>query len=159
MATTTKLEVTVLSDLEVQMKRVFDAPRDLVFEAHTSCEHVSRWWGRRGSTLSVCEMDFRPGGKWRFVERHGDEEFGFRGEYLEIARPERIVQTFEFEGMEGHIVTDTLTLSEQDGKTLAITVSRFATKEDRDGMLESGMEDGAGETWDRLDEYLQTLKK
>jgi uncharacterized protein YndB with AHSA1/START domain len=154
-----RLTLTFPSDLEICMTRVFDAPRELVFEAHTSCDHVSRWWGRRESELAVCDMDFRPGGAWRFVEREKDgAEYGFRGEFREIVRPERIVQTFEFEGMPGHISVDTMTLEERDGKTLLTTTSLFASKEDRDGMVASGMEGGANETWDRLAEYLEVLR-
>ena len=138
--------------------REIDAPRRLVFEAHTKCEHIKHWWGPRGSTLSVCEMDFRPGGAWRFVEREGDgQDYAFRGVYREIVPPERIVQTFEFEGMPGHVSVETLTLVERDGKTTLTTRSVFETKEDRDGMLQSGMETGAAETWERLAEYLGTI--
>jgi uncharacterized protein YndB with AHSA1/START domain len=155
----TALEVTLPSDREIMMTRVFDAPLDLVFEAHTSCEHIEKWWGRRGSTLAVCELDFRPGGKWRFVERSADgDEHGFRGEYREIQRPERIVWNFEYEGMPGHISVETMTLTEREGKTTLTAVSRFDSVEDRDGMLRSGMEVGANETWDRLAEYLAAMK-
>ena len=154
-----KLEVTTPSDREIVMTRVVDAPRDLVFEAHTSCEHMSNWWGPRRYEIASCEIDFRPGGAWRIAHRLPDleEEHGFRGEYREIVRPERIVWTFEWEGLPGHISVDTLTLEEEDGKTLLTATSMFDSVEDRDGMLRSGMEEGAAETWDRLEEYLQTL--
>src|SRR5262245_33172560 len=79
------LTVTLPSDLEIKMVRVFDAPRALVFEAHTTCEHVKHWWGR-GNPLD-CEMDFRPGGSYRFVEHAPDGQYAFRGEYLEIRAP------------------------------------------------------------------------
>jgi uncharacterized protein YndB with AHSA1/START domain len=151
-------KLTVVADPQqptIVMTRVFDAPRRLVFETHTSPEHVRHWWGRRGSTLPVCEMDFRPGGAWRFVERHPDgQEYAFRGEYREIVPPERIVWTFEFEGMPGHVSVETLTLIERDGRTTLRSRSLFDTLEDRDGMLQSGMEAGAAETMDRLAEYL-----
>ncbi len=141
------------------MTRVFDAPRDLVFEAHTSCEHMSRWWGPRKYEVVSCEIDFRPGGKWRIVHRDPDGvEYAFHGEYREIVRPDRIVWTFEFEGMPGHVSVETLTLEEHDGKTTFTGTSVFDSVEDRDGMLESGMESGAAETMDRLDEYLEVLK-
>jgi uncharacterized protein YndB with AHSA1/START domain len=154
-----KLEVTTPSDKEIRMTRVVDAPRDLVFEAHSSCEHMSNWWGPRKYEFASCELDFRPGGKWRIVHRaEGEEDQGFRGEFREIVRPERIVWTFEWEGMPGHISVDTLTLEELDGKTRITANSVFDTVEDRDGMLQSGMEEGAAETYDRLDEYLEKLK-
>jgi uncharacterized protein YndB with AHSA1/START domain len=151
--------VTTPSDREIVMTRVLDAPRDLVFEAHTSCEHMSHWWGPRKYEIASCEMDFRPGGTWRIVHRGpGGEEYGFRGEFREIVRPERITWTFEWEGMPGHVSVDTLTLEEQDGKTTLMSISVFDSVEDRNGMLESGMESGAAETYDRLDEYLEVLK-
>src|ERR671919_13844 len=155
-----KLKVTTPSDKEIAMSRVFDAPRDLVFEAHTSCEHLSNWWGPRKYEIVSCEIDFRPGGAWRIVHRGPDgEEYGFRGEYREIVPPERIVWTFEFEGMPGQVTEETMTLEEHDGKTTFTTKSVFDSVEARDGMLESGMESGAAETMDRLDEYLEGLKE
>ena len=154
-----ELKVTTPSDREIVMTRVFDAPRELVFEAHSSCEHMSNWWGPRQYEVTSCEIDFRPGGKWRMVHRGPDgEEYGFHGEYREIVPPERIVWTFEFEGMPGHVSVETLSLEEQDGKTTLTSTSVFDTVEDRDGMIESGMESGAAESMDRLDEYLETLK-
>ena len=153
-----ELTVTTPSDREIVMTRIFDAPRDLVFEAHTSCEHMSRWWGPRRYQISSCQIDFRPGGAWRIVQRGPDGgEHGFRGEFREIVRPERIVWTFEYEGMPGHVSVDTLTLEEQGGKTTLTAISVFDTVQDRDGMLQSGMQEGAAETWDRLDEYLTVL--
>ena len=153
-----KLTVTTPSDREIKMTRVFDAPRDLVFEAHTSCEHTKNWWGPRRYEIAECDIDFREGGKWRMVHRGDDGEFVFQGEYKEIVRPERITWTFEWMGLPGHISMDTLTLEETDGKTTLTATSRFDTVEDRDGMLESGMEEGAAEGFDRLEEYLETLK-
>ena len=119
-----QLMVTTPSDREIVTTRVFDAPRDLVFEAHSSCEHMSRWWGPRKYEVSSCEMDFRPGGAWRIVHRGPEgEEHGFRGEFREIVRPERIVWTFEYEGMPGHLSVQTLSFEEHDGvTTLTATV-------------------------------------
>jgi uncharacterized protein YndB with AHSA1/START domain len=154
------LKVTTPTEREIVMTRVFDAPRDLVFEAHSSCEHMSNWWGPRAYKFVSCEFDFRPGGTWRIVHGGPDgEEYGFRGEFREIVRPERIVWTFEFEGMPGHVSVETLTLDEHDGKTTLTGTSVFDSVEDRDGMLESGMESGASESMDRLDEYLEVLKQ
>ncbi len=153
-----KLTLTLPSDREIVMTRVFDAPRELVFEAHSKCEHLEKWWGPRRYTLSVCEIDFRPGGAYRFVHRGPDgEEHGFRGEFREIVPPERIVWTFEYEGMPGHVSVQTLTLVEEDGKTTLTATARFDSVEDRDGMLQSGMEEGTRETWDRLAEYLRSM--
>jgi len=154
-----KLEVTTPSDTEIRMTRVFDAPRDLVFEAHTSAEHMSNWWGPRKYEVISADYDFRPGGKWRIAHRGpGGDEHGFRGEFREIVPPECIVWTFEYEGAPGQIAIETMTLEEHDGKTTLTVVSDAGTKEARDAVLESGMQEGAAETYDRLDEYLDKLK-
>jgi uncharacterized protein YndB with AHSA1/START domain len=158
-ASDSKLEVTTPSDREIVMTRVFDAPRDLVFEAHTSCEHMSNWWGPRKYEFASCEMDFRPGGKWRIVHRGPDgEEYGFHGEFREIVPPERITWTFEFEGWPGQVSMETLELEEHDGKTTITATSVYDSVEARDAMIESGMESGAAESYDRLDEYLEVLR-
>jgi len=150
--------VELPSDREIVMTRVINAPRRLVFEAVSKCEHLKHWWGPRRHTMSSCELDFRPGGKWRFVLKGPNgREYGFRGEIREIVPPERVVQTFEFEGLPGHISVDTLTLTEKDGKTTWHARSVYASVEDRDGMLTSGMEEGANETMDRLDEFLAKM--
>jgi uncharacterized protein YndB with AHSA1/START domain len=147
--------LTTPSDREIVMSRIFDAPRERVFAAYTVPQAVPRWWGLRSMTTIVHTMDVRPGGRWRFVQRGEDgSEYAFHGEYLEVVPPERLVSTFEFEGMPGHVVTDSATFEEHDGKTTVTVTSVFASVEDRDGMLQSGMESGATETWDRLEEYL-----
>ena len=159
MATTgTRLKTTLPSNLEIMLTREFDAPRELVFKAFTDPELIPRWWGLRNSTTIVNTMEVRPGGAWRYISRgQNGEEYAFRGEYLEVVPPERIVQTFEFEPMPGHIVTDSATFEERDGKTILTSTSTFDTKEERDGMIETGMEGGAAESYDRLEELLATL--
>ena len=160
MATKHQMTVETPSDTEILITRMFDAPRDLVFEAHSSCEHMRNWWGPRRYEVAECEIDFRPGGKWHILHR-GDEsgqDHPFYGEFREIVPPERIVWTFEWGGAPGHVSVETLTLEERDGGTLLKGVSVFDSKEDRDGMLQSGMEEGAAETYDRLDEYLEELR-
>jgi uncharacterized protein YndB with AHSA1/START domain len=155
-----KVTVTTPSDREIVMTREFDAPRDLVFEAHTSCEHMSRWWGPRKYDVAKCDIDFRPGGTWQVVHRSAEgEEHTFRGEFREIVRPERITWTFEWMGLPGHISVETVTFEEHEGKTTLTARSLYDTVEDRDGMLQSGATEGAAETWERLDEYLEELKK
>lgn len=152
-----RLTVSTPSDTEIVLTRVFDAPRELVFEAHSRCEHLRRWWGR-GNPLD-CELDFRPGGTYRFVEHAPDgEQYAFRGEYREIVAPERIVQTFEFEGMPGHVSVETLVFEEHDGKTTLTGTSVFASVADRDGMLNSGMAEGAAQSLDQLAELLASLR-
>lgn len=150
------IDVTTPSDTEIQMTRVFDAPRELVFAAHTQAEHLRHWWGR-GNPLDV-EIDFRVGGTYRFVEHADGGTHAFRGEFREIVVPERIVQTFEYEGMPGHIAVETLVLEERDGTTIVTGTTRFSTREDRDGMLESGMAAGATQSYLALDAHLSTLR-
>ena len=152
------LTVTTPSDREIVMTREFDAPRELVFDAHRKPEHMARWWGPRGYEMRVSEMDFRPGGSYRFVHTAPDgAEYGFKGEYREIVPPERIVWTFEFEGMPGQVSVGTLTLAEEDGKTILTSTSVFDSVEERDAMLATGMESGAAESYDRLAELLEDL--
>jgi uncharacterized protein YndB with AHSA1/START domain len=147
--------VTTPSDREIVTERVFDAPRDRVFAAYTDPELIPQWWGPRGTTTIVDQMDVRPGGAWRFVARDSDgSETAFRGTYREVTPPERIVQTFEWEGMPGHVLVETATFEDLGGRTRVRTNSLFHTSEERDGMLESGMERGLTETHDRLAELL-----
>jgi len=140
------------------MTRVFDAPRELVYQAHTDPKHIAQWWGPRGQTTTVETMDVRPGGAWRFVQHDPEgNEYAFRGEFREVVPPERLVFTFEYEGMPGHILRQTITFDEHDGKTTVSSTALFDSVADRDGMLESGMESGATESWDRLAELLNQL--
>ena len=153
-----KMSVSVKSDLEVELTREFNAPRRLVFEAHSKPEHMQRWWGPRDTTMVSCEMDFRVGGKYRYVLRKANgKEYAFRGEFLEIVPPERLVQTFEFEGMPGEVSVETLMFEERDGRTTIRSTNRSSSIEARDAMLQSGMEKGAAETYDRLEELLRTI--
>jgi uncharacterized protein YndB with AHSA1/START domain len=140
---------------QIVLTRSFDAPRDLVFKAFTDPEAVASWWGQRDSDTVVDELEARPGGRWRFVERSGDgNEHGFHGVYHDAVAPERIVYTFEWEGLPGHVLLETVTFEEQDGRTRMTDTSVFQSVSDRDGMLQSGMESGAAESFDRLDEFL-----
>jgi uncharacterized protein YndB with AHSA1/START domain len=150
--------VTTPTEREIRIERVFDAPRDRVFAVYTDPELIPEWWGPRGTTTIVDRMDVRPGGGWRFVMRGPDgSESGFRGTYREVTPPERIVQTFEWEGMPGHVSVETATLEDLGDRTKVTTTSIFHTTEERDGMLASGMEGGLNETYARLDELLARL--
>jgi uncharacterized protein YndB with AHSA1/START domain len=140
---------------EIIITRSFDAPRELVFNAFTEPDAIRRWWGQRDNETVVDALEARAGGRWRFVQRDKDgNEFSFHGVFHEVTAPERIVWTFEFEGMPGHVLLETVTFEEQDGKTHMVDSSVFQSVTDRDGMLQSGMESGAAESFDRLDEYL-----
>ncbi len=160
MATASKfdMKVRVLSDTELQITREFAAPRDLVFKAMTDPALLARWWGPRKYETIVDHMDVRPGGTWRMRNRAADGgEHAFRGEFREVVPPERIVWTFEYEPLPGHISVETMTLTERDGRTLLTVRDQFASKEDLDGMVESGMESGARESYERLNELLAEL--
>ena len=149
------LDVKAQGEREIVLTRQFDAPRAAVWNALSRPELLKRWWGLRADEMMTCEMDFRVGGGYRFVVNGPQGQHGFRGEYCEIVPDERLVQTFEWEGMPGHVSRETLTLDEQDGQTTMIIRCLFDTPEDRDGMLGSGMEAGAGESYDRLEALLQ----
>jgi uncharacterized protein YndB with AHSA1/START domain len=119
---------------------------------------VRHWYGPRRLTMTVCEIDLRVGGSWRYVVRDPDgNEFGFSGVYREIVPPERLVTTEGFEGMPGHDYIATLTLDEHDGKTTLTNTLLYQSVEDRTGHIQSGMEPGMRETLDRLAELLATL--
>lgn len=154
-----RLTLTLPSDTEIVMTRVFDAPRRLVFEAHSKCEHVQHWWGRRVDSMTSCKMDFRPGGAWRYVLRDDTgQEYAFSGEFHEIVAPERFVWTFTYEGAPGEPCVEEYRFVERDGRTTLTSRGVFASKADRDAMIQTGMETGAAEMWDRLAEYLPTLR-
>jgi uncharacterized protein YndB with AHSA1/START domain len=144
---------------EIIMSRVFDAPRELVFKVMTDPKYIPQWWGKRDQATIVDKMDVRAGGLWRYVQSDPQgNEFAFHGVYHSITAPERVVDTFEFEGMPGHVMLETLTLEAQaDGKTKLTVSSVFQSVVDRDGMLSSGMEEGAEESYDRLGELLAKL--
>jgi uncharacterized protein YndB with AHSA1/START domain len=142
------------SDREILITRMFDAPRELVFRAHTDPALIPRWWGPRSTTTIVDKMDVRPGGKYRFVHRTQDgREYVFCGEFREIAPPERLVQTSEIEGAPGSVL-ETITFEEHGGKTTLTILDVCSTVEERDAILASGMEEGLSESYDRLAELL-----
>lgn len=143
---------------DIVITRVFDAPRDIVFKAVTDPNLIPAWWGPRSTTIEVDAMDVQPGGRWRFV--HRDESggaYGFHGVYHDVAAPERIVQTFEFEGAPGHVVLETLTLEDVGGRTRYTAQAVHQSVESRDAAVRSGMEAGARETVDRLAELVASL--
>jgi uncharacterized protein YndB with AHSA1/START domain len=150
--------LTTPTDREIHVERVFDAPRERVFAAFTDPNLIPEWWGPRDTTTVVDQMDVRPGGSWRFVVRNSDgSETGFRGTYREITPPERIVQTFEWEGMPGYVSVETATFEDLGERTKLTATTLFHTTEERDGMLASGMERGMNESYARLDELLARL--
>jgi uncharacterized protein YndB with AHSA1/START domain len=161
-ATVGNLKVEAPEDRpETIMSRTFDAPRDLVFKAHSSCEHVSKWWGPRRHSFASCEMDFVEGGAWRYVLRDADgSEYPFKGEFLEIQAPERLTWTFIFdvEPFNEHAGVETMIFSEEDGQTTLTVTSVYPSIEIRDAVVSTGMVEGAAETYERLEEYAATLR-
>jgi uncharacterized protein YndB with AHSA1/START domain len=151
--------VTTPSDREIIVTRVFNAPRSLVFEAWTNPKYLPHWMlGPDGWTMPVCEIDLRPGGSWHFVWRHSNgKEMEMRGEYREVAPPERLVST-ESWGPGWPDTLNTLELSEDTGKTIATITLLYASKEARDAALNTGMKKGMAISYDRLEAYLKSLK-
>jgi uncharacterized protein YndB with AHSA1/START domain len=148
-------KVTTPADREIVLTRVFDAPRALVIEAMTRPEHVRRWWGILDDRYSVpiCEIDFRIGGKWRFVGRgpHGEGP-AFYGVYREIALPDRIVFTEIFAPFPDVESVVTSVFTEEHGKTRMTVTCEYPSREVRDMVISTGMEKGAGISYDRLEE-------
>jgi uncharacterized protein YndB with AHSA1/START domain len=150
-------DVATPSDLETQVTRVFDAPPRLVFECYTNPEHVSKWLlGPPGWSMPVCNIDLRVGGRYEYVWRNDTSgaQFGARGEYLEVAVPERIVHRERMDGADGEALV-TVAFTPKGERTTLTTTIRFETKEARDGALESGMTGGMSASYDRLDEFMQ----
>lgn len=142
----------------IVMTRDFNAPRELVFRAYTDPTLIPQWWGPKSVTTTVDRMEVKKGGIWRYVQREANgSEYAFNGVFHEIVTPERIVQTFEFEPMAGHVLLETLTFEERNGKTTVNDLSVFQSVEDRNGMIQSGMESGSEESWDRFEELLRTM--
>ncbi len=153
------VDVTTPSEREIKVTRIFDAPARLVFDCHTKAELVRRWLlGPPGWTMPVCEIDLNIGGTYRYVWRSDGDgaEFGVRGEFREIAAPERLVHSENMDGTEGEALC-TLTFVENGGRTTLSTTMLFTSKEARDQALESGMTDGMAVSYDRL-ETLMTEK-
>jgi uncharacterized protein YndB with AHSA1/START domain len=144
---------------QIVITREFDAPRDLVFRACTDPELLVQWLGPRDLTMTIDHYDVRDGGKWRYVHTDAEgNEYGFHGVFHGTPSPDGTVQTFEFEGVPGHVSLDTATFEEHDGRTLLRTVSSFQSVEDRDGMVDSGMERGVHDSNERLEELLTKLQ-
>jgi uncharacterized protein YndB with AHSA1/START domain len=152
-----KTSITTPSDTEIRIERTFDAPRQLVWEAYTDPELLPEWLGPRELTMAVEEFDLRPGGSYRFTHRDSEgNEFVFFGELREVEEPNLIVRTFAWEGMPGKFSVERAEFEELDGdRTRIVVTSSFDSKEDRDGMLQSGMERGVVDSYSRLDELFE----
>ena len=157
------LKLTTPSDREIAMTRVFDAPRTLVFDAHTKPDLVRQWLlGPPGWSMPVCEMDVRVGGKYRWVWRHDRDgtEMGMGGVYREIVAPERLVVTERFdEAWYPGEALNTLVLVEKGGRTTLTQTMRYESQAARDAVIKSGMEKGVTASYDRLDGLLASLRR
>jgi uncharacterized protein YndB with AHSA1/START domain len=159
MKTAGTLRLTTPTDTEIVMTREFNAPRTLVFDAHTKPELVRRWLlGPDGWTMPVCEIDLRVGGAYRYVWRKDGEEMGMGGVFKEIAAPERLVATEKFDQAwyPGECLVTTV-LTEKNGRTLLEQTSRFDTRAARDTALKSGMESGIAASCDRLERIMEEI--
>lgn len=141
------------------MSRVFDAPREIVWKVCTDPQLIPKWWGPRYLTTRVDRLELKVGGAWRFVQIDAEGNVhAFNGIYREIDAPKRLTYTFEYEPMAGHISIETISFEAlSDGRTKLTARTTFDTLEDLEGMLQSGMEGGAVETWDRLAELAVNL--
>ena len=152
--------MTTPSDREIRLTRLFDAPRTLVFEAMSKPEHIKRWWGclGEGYSVPVCEVDLRPGGKWRFVNRTPHGEVAFYGVYREIAAPERMVFTEIFEQFPDTESIVTAVFTEENGKTRLTVTALYPSLDVRDTVIKSGMAKGAATSYDRLEDVVAGLQ-
>ena len=155
----TELKITAEPGVpQVLTERAFDAPRELVFRAFTEPDLLAQWLGPRGYTMKVERFDLRDGGTWRYthVDQEGNE-YAFHGVFHGDPSPDGFVQTFEFEGYPGHVSLDTAVFEDAGGRTIVRMNSVFQSVEDRDGMVQSGMESGVREGFERLDEVLEKM--
>jgi uncharacterized protein YndB with AHSA1/START domain len=149
-----KVQVTTPTDREIRMEREFNAPRDLVWRAYVEPDLVKKWWGR-GNEVVIERYEPERGGHWRFVERGPDGSHGFEGRFREVTRPTRMVQSFEWDGMPAHVAINFAEFHElPGGRTKVVTTSLFHTSEERDGMLQSGMEEGLEQSYQALERLL-----
>lgn len=153
-------KITTPSDTEIMVDTVFDAPRELVWRAHTDPSLIPEWWGTLpGYTTRVDKLEVKDGGEWKFVGKGPDGEWVFHGEFREIKEPEFITWTFTWEGNTGEPSVETLHFEKVDGKTRLWSIAKFASKEDRDAMTEADMESGVRIGYKHLAELLERMKE
>jgi uncharacterized protein YndB with AHSA1/START domain len=160
-ANSRSFQATTPSDREIRLTRLFDAPVELLFEAMTKPEHVRRWWGILDDkhSVTVCEIDLRPGGTWRFVGRGPKGDYGFHGVYREIARPGRVVFTEIFDPFPDVESVVTSLLTEENGKTRLTVTASYPSTEVRDMVMGTGMAGGASISYDRLEDLVGELQR
>lgn len=152
--------VTLPTDRQILIRREFDAPKHLVFQAWTTPDLIKRWWSGDRGEVTIAEVDLRVGGRWRYViAANGGFEVGFHGEYREIVPNERIVSTEIYEGVpEGGGAVTTTTFTEVDGRTTLAVLTEYESQQVRDLVINSGMEGGVQESWDHLEQVAVSLR-
>lgn len=140
----------------MHLTRVFDAPRELVWDTFTKAEHIARWWGPRKYAITVQEFDVRPGGKWKISHAHGTRTVTFFGEYREVVKPERLSRTFCFGDFPP--IEESYVFHDDSGKTRLVCTQTYPNVAARDGMAKTGVAEGGRESFERLDELLVSLK-
>jgi uncharacterized protein YndB with AHSA1/START domain len=151
------LAITTPGDREIRVERVFNASRERVWRAYTEPTLIAQWWGR-GRKMTVERMEVKPGGRWRFVVEGEFGVQGFEGRYREVTAPERLVQTFEWDGAPGHVVLETIQLIDLgNGQTRVVNSSLTHTPEERNDIIRSGMQKGVEESFAALDRLLASL--
>jgi uncharacterized protein YndB with AHSA1/START domain len=151
-----KANVTTPTDRSIHVERVFNAPRDRVWRAFTEPDLVAQWWGR-GNKLVIERMEVERGGHWRYVEHGPDGTHGFEGRYREVTPQDRLVLTFEWDGMPGHVAVETVTFEDLGARTKVVNTTLFHTTEERNGMIQSGMETGMNQSFEALDRLLEKM--
>jgi uncharacterized protein YndB with AHSA1/START domain len=152
--------ITTPADREIRIERTFNASRDRVWKALTDPALISQWWGPGGSKVEVERMEVWRGGHWRFVEHGTKGPDGFEGRFREVTPPERLVYTFEWDGMPGHVAIETITLEVLgEERTRLVTVLLWHTTDERDGMLNSGMEGGINRQYEAMDQVLAAMEQ
>lgn len=151
-------DMTLPSDTEIKVTKVFDAPIDLVWKIYTDKEMIKQWWGWEGSKIVIEQQDLVVGGKWRYSEEGGGEETAFFGEYKIVDKPHTLSYTFIWGGMPDKSLTETLSFEEKDGKTHMTDISVFDSKESRDGMIATGMEEGMAVGFKKMDKLIAENK-
>jgi uncharacterized protein YndB with AHSA1/START domain len=151
--------VTLPTDRQILIARTFEAPRHLVYKAYTTPELIKRWWGGDHGVVTLAEVDLRVGGVWRYVmTANGGFEVAFHGEFREIVPNERIVSTEIFEGMPEGEAVSTVTLADENGRTMLTNLSEYPSKAIRDAVINSGMESGMQESMDHLEQVAVSLR-
>jgi uncharacterized protein YndB with AHSA1/START domain len=158
-STPVRATVHTIDDRSARIERVFNAPRTKVWRAHTDPALVAQWWGR-GNTVVIERLELVKGGHWRFIEHSDHGEHGFEGRYREVTPETRLSYTFEWDGMPGHVIVETVNFEEIDGgtRTRLVIDASFHTAEDCAGMLSSGMEEGMNQSYAALDRVLAGLQ-